>query len=69
MWQVQTLNDPDLGASIEKIIHFAQCPVLVLSATIGNLDEFYGWMKQTQLAKGIATHKVVHHERFCDLKK
>lgn len=67
--EVQTLNDEFGGSSIEKIIHFAQCPILALSATIGNLDPFYEWMKSIQKSKGIMTHKIVHHERFCDLKK
>jgi superfamily II RNA helicase len=67
--EVQVINELDHGASIEKIIHFAQCPILALSATIGNLDDFYGWMKETQLLKGITTNLVVHKERFCDLKK
>jgi hypothetical protein len=47
----------------------AQCPILVLSATIGNLDPFYDWISAIQLSKGIKMHKIVYKERFCDLKK
>ena len=67
--EVQVIDETELGASIEKIIHFAQCPILALSATIGNLDKFYEWMTLTQLQKGIKTHKIVQTERYCDLKK
>jgi len=67
--EIQTINDSDLGYSIDKIIHMINCPILVLSATIGNLDPFYDWISAIQLKKGIRMHKIVHKERFCDLKK
>ena len=57
--EIQTINDSDLGYSIDKIIHMAQCPILVLSATIGNLDPFYDWISAIQLSKGIKMHKIV----------
>jgi superfamily II RNA helicase len=34
--EIQTINDPDLGSALEKIIHLAKCPMLFISATIGN---------------------------------
>ena len=67
--EIQTINDSDLGYSIDKIIHMINCPILVLSATIGNLDPFYDWISAIQLKKGIRMHKIVHKERFCDWKK
>ena len=50
--EVQTINEKEHGSSIEKIVHFAKCPIIALSATIGNLDNFYSWLKKTQEAKG-----------------
>lgn len=67
--EIHMLSDRESGRSIEKIIHFAQCPIIALSATIGNLDPFYSWMRDVSESKGIRTHKIVHTERFCDLKK
>lgn len=67
--EIHMLSDRESGRSIEKIIHFAQCPIVALSATIGNLDPFYDWMQSVSQSKGIRTHKIVHTERFCDLKK
>ena len=67
--EIQTMNEIELGTSLEKIIHFAECPILALSATIGNLQSFYEWMKAVQYNKGIKVHCIVHTERFCDLKK
>jgi superfamily II RNA helicase len=67
--EIQTINDSDLGLSIEKIIHMARCPFLFISATISNLDSFYNWLYKIQMKKGIKLNKIVHNERFCDLKK
>jgi superfamily II RNA helicase len=67
--EIQTLNDTDLGRSLEKVIHFCECPILALSATIGNLDSFYDWFEQVHIAKGIKTNKIVNTERFCELRK
>lgn len=67
--EIQTINDPGLGAALEKIIHIAKCPILAISATIGNLDLFYDWVSSIQQSKGIKMNKIVHTERFCDLKK
>jgi hypothetical protein len=67
--EIQTINDSDLGLSIEKIIHMARCPFLFISATISNLEPFYNWLNEIQMKKGIKLNKIVHNERFCDLKK
>ncbi|RNA17498.1 superfamily II RNA helicase [Brachionus plicatilis] len=67
--EVQTVNDPGMAESIEKIIHMVDCPVLILSATIGNLDHFFLWLKDIHESKGLKINKIVHKERFCDLKK
>lgn len=62
--EIQTINDQDLGSAIEKIIHMAQCPMLFISATIGNLDPFYNWLNNIQITKGIKLNRIVHDERF-----
>lgn len=66
--EVHKINDPGLGLAIERIIHMARCPLLLLSATIGNLDGFYGWFKGIENAKGRECVLVTHGERFCELK-
>jgi hypothetical protein len=69
--EIQTLNDSELGHSLEKIIHFVQCPMIILSATIGNIDKFYEWLKSIHNDKGVAIYpkSILNTERFCDLKK
>ena len=68
--EIQTINDVELGASIEKIIQFIDCPILGLSATISNFDEFYYWFDSVERFKEKRlSHKIFHRERYCDLQK
>ncbi|OQS54147.1 hypothetical protein EHP00_1778 [Ecytonucleospora hepatopenaei] len=66
--EVHKINDPLLCNKLERVIHMAQCPMLLLSATIGNLSEFYAWFKQIESSKGRETELVTHKERFCELR-
>jgi superfamily II RNA helicase len=68
--EIQTINDVELGASIEKIMHFIDCPLLGLSATISNFDEFYNWFNSIEKFKRKQIlHKISHYERYCDLRR
>ena len=40
---------------------------LALSATLGNVDHFYEWLKKVEQRRGRTVYKVVHHERWNDL--
>ncbi|KAI5171782.1 ATP-dependent RNA helicase DDX60 [Nematocida sp. LUAm3] len=66
--EVHKISDSKMGASLEKIIQFSPAPILLLSATLGNLDEFYNWVKSIEDRKGRMCHKVVHRERYCEIK-
>ncbi|KAI5149415.1 ATP-dependent RNA helicase DDX60 [Enteropsectra breve] len=66
--EVHKINDPELGVSLERCIHMARCPILLLSATLGNLDSFYRWFKRIEESKGRECVLVEHRERFCELK-
>lgn len=67
MDEIHKINDENLGIKLERVIHLAQCPILLLSATIGNLDDFYKWFNQIEIKKGRECELVVHKERFCEL--
>lgn len=66
--EAHKINDPELGLRIERVIHMARCPLLLLSATLGNLDGFYGWFSEIERAKGRGCALVCHGERYCELK-
>lgn len=42
--------------------------VLALSATIGNFENFYSWMKRIEDSKKRRLYGIQHHERYNDLK-
>lgn len=66
--EVHKINDAALGLRIERIIHLARCPLLLLSATLGNLPGFYDWFRAIENAKGRECELVYHGERYCELK-
>ena len=68
--EIQTINDVELGSSIEKILQFIDCPILGLSATISNFDQFYNWFSSIEnFKRKRRSHKISHQERYCDLQK
>ena len=68
--EMQTINEIDLGVSIEKIIHFLDCPILGLSATMSNFDDFYNWFNSIESLKNKRrVDKISHFERYCDLQR
>ncbi|KAI5132759.1 ATP-dependent RNA helicase DDX60 [Nematocida ausubeli] len=66
--EVHKISDNKMGPSMEKIIHFSPCALLLLSATLGNLDEFYKWVQKVESKKGRTCHKIEHKERYCEIK-
>lgn len=66
--EVHKINDSSLGLRMERIIHLARCPLLLLSATLGNLEKFYEWFRNVERSKGRDCELVVHTERYCELK-
>ncbi|KAI5165039.1 ATP-dependent RNA helicase DDX60 [Nematocida sp. AWRm78] len=66
--EVHKISDNNMGPSMEKIIHFSPCSLLLLSATLGNLDEFYGWVEKIESRKNRRCHLIQHKERYCEIK-
>lgn len=66
--EVHKISDSKMGGSMEKIIHFSPCPIILLSATLGNLPEFYRWVRSIEERKGRKCKLVEHKERYCEIK-
>lgn len=66
--EVHKISSEEMGSPIERIFHLSPCPLLVLSATLGNLNGFYKWMSQIENSKHRECELVVHTERYCELK-
>ncbi|PRP77679.1 hypothetical protein PROFUN_00540 [Planoprotostelium fungivorum] len=56
------------GEVWQRLLMTINCPFLALSATIGNLDQLYGWMSGISQSKGKKLHLVHYKERFNYLK-
>jgi len=60
------INNSEEGTIWEHLFQYVHCPILALSATVGNPREIASWMSKLQPRK---VHIVEHSERWCDLKK
>ena len=67
--EIHTIGEEGKGSVWEKIIQLAQCPILALSATVGNRQSFWQWMTKVQGVLGIPCRLIEQNERFSDLKR
>ncbi|KAF5140225.1 rna helicase of the ski2 subfamily [Vairimorpha ceranae] len=66
--EVHKISSEEMGSPIERIFHLSPCPLLVLSATLGNLNGFYEWVSEIEKSKNRECELVLHTERYCELK-
>lgn len=64
--EVHSIGNAEDGAIWEQLLLLSPCPIIALSATVGNPDEFSGWLKATQRAQ---LSMVMHPQRYSDLRK
>jgi superfamily II RNA helicase len=67
--EVHCIGQSDEGVVWEQLLLLAPCPIIALSATIANVDEFRSWMEQSQKVKGFDLEMIVHSSRYSDLRK
>ncbi|PTB69676.1 P-loop containing nucleoside triphosphate hydrolase protein [Trichoderma citrinoviride] len=67
--EVHCIGQDDDGVIWEQLLLSAPCPVIALSATIGNPGPFQEWLSQVQRSKGLKLDTVVHTTRYSDLRK
>ncbi|KAL1297753.1 hypothetical protein AAFC00_006291 [Neodothiora populina] len=67
--EVHSISNADDGVVWEQLLLLAPCPIIALSATVGNPQEFSGWLESTQKAMGVELESVQHHTRYSDLRK
>ncbi|KAJ5560633.1 DEAD/DEAH box helicase [Penicillium frequentans] len=56
------------GVIWEQLLLLAPCPIIALSATVGNPDEFYSWLKYAQGVNGHDLKMISHKHRYSDLR-
>ena len=67
--EVHCIGQAEDGIVWEQNILLCPCPVIALSATVGNPQEFYDWVSTIQKSYGHQSTMVVHQHRYSDLRK
>ncbi|CAI6308174.1 unnamed protein product [Periconia digitata] len=67
--EVHCIGQAEDGQVWEQLLLMAPCPIIALSATIGNPQEFSDWLTSTQNAVGNKLTMVRHPHRYSDLRK
>ncbi|KAK6440119.1 hypothetical protein LTR95_003663 [Oleoguttula sp. CCFEE 5521] len=67
--EVHSIGQAEDGVVWEQLLLLANCPIIALSATVGNPEEFSGWLESTQNAIGNELTTVHHPHRYSDLRK
>lgn len=67
--EIHTIGQHEGGTVWEQIILLAPCPIIGLSATIGEPEKFNAWLESVQRSKGFQ-HKFIHYpHRYSHLRK
>lgn len=67
--EVHCIGQTDDGVVWEQLLMMAPCPIIALSATVGNPEAFFDWLRSTQQANGHELAMVEHKHRYSDLRK
>lgn len=67
--EVHCIGTAEDGVVWEQLLLLAPCPIVALSATVGNPEQFSDWLAETQKSSGIKLSLIQHHTRYSDLRK
>lgn len=67
--EVHSIGQAEDGVVWEQLLLLAPCPIIALSATVGNPVEFRQWLESAAKSKGLEFETVVHQTRYSDLRK
>lgn len=67
--EIHTIGQQEGGAVWEQLLLFAPCPIIGLSATIGNPEEFSQWLDSVQEQHGFKYALIQHKHRYSHLRK
>jgi superfamily II RNA helicase len=67
--EVHCIGQAEDGVIWEQLLLQSPCPIIALSATVGNPEEFSIWLRSTQEANGNKLVTIEHHHRYSDLRK
>ncbi|CAM1501134.1 Fc.00g102960.m01.CDS01 [Cosmosporella sp. VM-42] len=67
--EVHCIGQAEDGVIWEQLLLLAPCPIIALSATVGNPNEFRDWLAFSQKQKGYKMTMIVWGVRYSDLRK
>lgn len=67
--EIHCIGQAEDGVIWEQLLLQSPCPIIALSATVGNPEEFSTWLGSTQEANGNKLVTIEHHHRYSDLRK
>ncbi|KAF2097657.1 P-loop containing nucleoside triphosphate hydrolase protein [Rhizodiscina lignyota] len=67
--EVHCIGQAEDGLIWEQLLLLAPCPIIALSATVGNPEDLGAWLRSTQKAIGKEFVTIQHHTRYSDLRK
>ncbi|KAI8927126.1 hypothetical protein BC831DRAFT_511078 [Entophlyctis helioformis] len=67
--EIHSIGQLDGGVVWEQLLVMNPSPILALSATVGNVDEFGQWLINMQASHGRTMSIVQHKTRYSDLRK
>jgi superfamily II RNA helicase len=67
--EIHCIGQSDEGVIWEQLLLLAPCPIIALSATVGNPAEFSAWLGKSEEAKGHDLETIIHSSRHSDLRK
>ena len=67
--EIHSIGNADDGVVWEQLLLLAPCPIIALSATVGNPEKFNDWLAATQSSSGYKLTMIQHQHRYSDLRK
>ncbi|KAH8601965.1 hypothetical protein B0O99DRAFT_607849 [Bisporella sp. PMI_857] len=67
--EIHSIGQAEDGVVWEQLLLLAPCPIIALSATVGNPEQFNDWLTETQKASGSDLKMIKHSTRYSDLRK
>ncbi len=67
--EVHCIGQSEDGVIWEQLLLLAPCPIIALSATVGNPLEFKTWLDGTQKVNEFDLEMITHGSRYSDLRK
>lgn len=67
--EIHSIGQAEDGVVWEQLLLLAPCPIIALSATVGNPEQFSDWLAATQRSSGFELTMIQHQHRYSDLRK